>query len=78
MALMSYPGIPVISYKGFGGYISEEDCESRRIIIENHIIEQEINRNRTVYIKSFCMEMDTFEDSLRDSFKNPKLNEIKA
>ena len=31
MALMSYPNVPVIAYKGFGGFLEKEECEGKRI-----------------------------------------------
>ena len=64
MALMSYPHLPAIHYKGFGGFLEKEECEERRILIENEIAEYEIKRNQTVYIETYCMEFEGFESSL--------------
>jgi len=64
MALMSYPHLPAIHYKGFGGFLEKEECEERRILIENQIAEYEIKRNQTVYIETYCMEFEGFESSL--------------
>ena len=64
MALMSYPNVPAIAYKGFGGFLEKEECEERRILIENQIAEYEIKRNQTVYIETYCMEFEGFESSL--------------
>ena len=64
MALMSYPNLPAISYKGYGGFLEKEECENRRIIVENMIVDYEIRRGNTVYIKTFCMEMEAFETQL--------------
>ena len=71
MALMSYPDLPAIMYKGYGGYLDKEECESMRILAENEIAAYEIRRGNTVYIKTYCMEMESFESSM----KKDKLNE---
>ena len=65
MALMSYPNVPAIAYKGFGGYLEKEECEEMRITAENTVAGYEISRGNTVYIKTFCMEMDAFESQLK-------------
>lgn len=64
MALMSYPNMPAIAYKGYGGFLEKEECEDRRIIAENMIAEYEMRRGNTVYIETFCMEMEAFETQL--------------
>ena len=71
MALMSYPNVPAIMYRGYGGYLDKEECESMRILAENEISSYEIGRGNTVYIKTYCMEMESFESSV----KKDKLNE---
>ena len=71
MALMSYPNMPAIAYKGYGGFLEKEECEERRIIAENLIAEYEIRRGNTVYIETYCMEMEAFENQLQE---NKKLN----
>ena len=73
MALMSYPNMPAISYKGYGGFLEKEECEERRIIAENMIADYEMRRGNTVYIETFCMEMEAFETQLE---KNKELNKI--
>ena len=65
MALMSYPNVPAIAYKGFGGYFEKEECEEMRAAAENQIANFEMQRGNTVYIKTFCMEMDAFESQLK-------------
>ena len=65
MAMMSYPGVPVIAYKGFGGFLEKEECEEKRVAAENQIANFEMQRGNTVYIKTFCMEMDAFESQLK-------------
>ena len=73
MALMSYPNLPAIAYKGYGGFLSLEECEEKRILIENQIADFEIQRNNPVYIETYCMEFEAFESQLK---KKKDLNKI--
>ena len=73
MALMSYPNMPAIAYKGYGGFLEKEECEERRIIVENLIADYEIRRGNTVYIETYCMEMEAFETQFKE-----KQNKIKG
>ena len=73
-ALMSYPNIPAIMYKGFGGFLTLEECEEKKIIIENNIADMEIQRGNTVYIETYCMEFEAFESQLKE--KNKESNDI--
>ena len=73
MALMSYPNMPAIAYKGYGGFLEKEECEERRIIAENMIAEYEIRRGNTVYIETYCMEMEAFISGLD---KKKELNKM--
>ena len=73
MALMSYPNMPAIAYRGYGGFLEKEECEERRIIAENMIADYEMRRGNTVYIETFCMEMEAFETQLE---KKKELNKI--
>ena len=50
IALMSYPDFPAIAYKGYGGFLTLEECDSKRILIENQIADIEIQRGNSVYI----------------------------
>jgi len=75
MALMSYPNVPAIMYKGFGGFFENQECESKRIEIENMIASYETKRGNTVYIETYCMEMESFENSLR---KNNPINGLES
>ena len=61
MALMTYPDVNSIHYRGFGVYLEKEHCEERSIVIENYITDMELMRGKTVYVKTYCMEMDAFE-----------------
>ena len=71
MALMSYPNMPAIAYKGYGGFLEKEECEERRIIAENIIADYEMRRGNTVYIETYCMEMEAFQTQLE---KKKELN----
>ena len=71
MALMSYPNFPAITYKGYGGFLEKEECEERRIIAENMIADYEMRRGNTVYIETYCMEMEAFQTQLE---KKKELN----
>ena len=73
MALMSYPNTPAISYKGYGGFLSLEECENKKIIIENYIADIEMKRGNTVYVETYCMEMEAFKTQLE---KKKELNKI--
>ena len=74
MALMSYPNFPAITYKGYGGFLEKEECEERRIIAENMIADYEMRRGNTVYIETYCMEMEAFQTQLE---KKKELEEKK-
>jgi len=64
MALMSYPNMNAIAYRGFGGFLEKEECEERRVVAENMLADYEIRRGNTVYIETYCMEMEAFETQL--------------
>ena len=71
MALMSSPNMPAIMYKGYGGFLSLDECESKRVVIENYITDVEMQRGNTVYVETYCMEMEAFETQLE---KKKELN----
>ena len=73
MALMSYPNLPAISYKGYGRFLEKEECEERRIMAENLIADYEVRRGNTVYIETYCMEMEAFISGLD---KKKELNKM--
>ena len=75
MALMAYPHTPAIMYKGYGGFLSKEECEDKRIFTENMIANMEIQRENTVYIETYCMEFEAFESQLekKKELDNPDL-----
>jgi len=76
VALMSYPNFPGISYKGFGGYEKKEECEKMRVDAENIIANYEIARGNSVYIKTFCLEMEAFNSQLKKKEKLDEMNKI--
>ena len=66
MALIAFPGVPAISYKGYYAYHSPEECEAQRIPLENFMADVEAGRgNDTFYIQTYCLEMQAFEDQLK-------------
>ena len=75
MALMAYPNINAIHYKGYGGFNEKEECEATRTIIENMISQTEIDRGTPAFfIETFCMEMYAFPsqwDAPRKAPVNP-------
>ena len=73
MVLMSYPNMPAIAYKGYGGFFEKQECEDNRVIVENMVADYEMQRGNTVYIESYCMEMEAFTSGLD---KKKKLNRI--
>ena len=71
MVLMSYPNIPSIAYKGYGGFFEKQECEDNRALVENMVADYEMQRGNTVYIESYCMEMQAFDSQLK---KKKELN----
>ena len=69
MALMSYPNLSAIAYRGFGGFLEKEECEEQRIFAENIIANFEMQRGNTVYIETYCMEFETFENKFKEKKK---------
>ena len=71
MVLMSYPNMPAIAYKGYGGFFEKQECEDNRALVENMVADYEMQRGNTVYIESYCMEMKAFDSQLK---KKKELN----
>ena len=72
MALMSYPDLNAIHYKGFGGFTSQEECEEKRIMTENGIAEMEMSRGtQAIYIETYCLEFEAFPSQFNSPKKNP-------
>jgi len=74
LALMSYPNIPAILYKGFGGFLTLEECEEKRIVTRNQIREIETKLGRIAYIETYCLEVEAFESQLKKKEKLEKKN----
>ena len=72
MALMSYPNINAIHYKGYGGFNTLEECESRRVIVENMVAQMEMDRGTPSFVvETYCMEMYAFPSQFGAPRKNP-------
>ena len=72
IALIAFPGIPSINYKGYFAYHTKEDCEIQRAHLENFIVETETKKgNNVFYTQTYCLEMDAFQDQL-DNYKKEK------
>ena len=75
MALMSYPNLNAIHYKGFGGFTSLQECEDVRIVTENRIAEMEMSREApAVYIETYCLEFEAFPSQFDAPRRNPPEN----
>ena len=76
MALIAFPGVPAVSYKGYYAYHTIEACEAQRISLENFIADVEIKRGHNVfYIETYCLEMQAFQDQL-DNYEKNKLRGV--
>ena len=75
MALMAYPNINAIHYKGYGGFNEKEECEKSRPIIENMMANVEIDKGTpSFFIETFCMEMYAFPSQWGAPRKGDKVN----
>ena len=63
--------MPAIAYKGYGGFFEKQECEDNRALVENMVADYEMQRGNTVYIESYCMEMQAFDSQLK---KKKELN----
>ena len=67
MALLAFPGVPAIQYKGYYAYYTKEECETQRPHLENFIVDKEIGEEvPAFYVETYCLEMRAFEDQLRN------------
>ena len=73
IALMSYPNIPSIHYKGFFAYETEQACVERQVFFENVIADMEIQRGRVFYVKTFCLEIHAFPNQVEEYKKQKQL-----
>ncbi len=66
IALIAFPGVPSIQYKGYYAYHTKEACEIQRPHLENFIVEKELKEETPAfYIETYCLEMYAFPDQLR-------------
>jgi len=66
IALIAFPGVPALNYKGYYAYHSLETCEASRPSLENFIVDMEIRKgNNTFYVETYCLKMGAFEDQLK-------------
>ena len=72
MALMAYPNLNAIHYKGYGGFDKQEEYEERRIVIENFIAQNEMNKETPAFfVETYCMEMYAFPSQWKAPRKAP-------
>ena len=72
MALMSYPNMNAIHYKGYGGFEKQQECEERRTVIENFIAQNEMNKETPAFfVETYCMEMYAFPSQWEAPRKAP-------
>jgi len=70
IALIAFPGVPAIQYKGYYAYHTLEDCEMQKISLENFIVDRELQKGRTtMFVNSYCLEMQAFPDQLKKDEK---------
>ena len=75
MALLAYPNINAIHYNGYGGFNTPEECEERRVIVENMVAQMEIDRGTpSFFVETFCMEMYAFPSQWNAPRRNPPEN----
>ena len=66
IALIAFPGVSAIQYKGYYAYHTKEDCEVQRPSLENFIVDKELKRGKTtMYVETYCLEMQAFPDQLK-------------
>ena len=66
MAYIAYPDVAAIVYKGFGGYVEKEECESLLIDTENYVVDFEARQGRTtLYVNVACEEILAFPESIK-------------
>ena len=72
IALIAFPGVTTLHYKGYYAYHTQEGCEAQRVSLENFIMDMEIKKGRNVfYIQTYCLEMDAFQNQL-DNYRKEK------
>ena len=75
MALMAYPNINAIHYKGYGGFNTLTECEDRRVVVENMVAQMEMDRGTPSFlVETYCMEMYAFPSQWDAPRRNPPTN----
>ena len=65
IALIAFPGVSSINYKGYYAYHTKEECETQRISLENFIVDMELKRGKTtMFVDTYCLEMQAFPNQL--------------
>ena len=66
IALIAFPGVSAMQYKGYYAYHTKEECEMQRPSLENFIVDRELSKgSNPFYVKTYCLEMQAFEDQLK-------------
>ena len=76
LALIAFPDVSAIQYKGYYAYHTLEECESQRPHLENFIVEKELREGiPAFYLETYCLEMEAFDDQLK-KYKEDKENGV--
>jgi hypothetical protein len=72
LALLAFPGEPVIQYKGFYAYHTLEECEMQKMSLETFIVKNEMMKGlkTAIYVETYCLEMQAFLDQLKKYKEN--------
>jgi len=73
IALMSYPNIPSIHYKGFFAYETEQACVEKQVFFENIIADIEMQTGRSFWVQTYCLEMHAFPSQIEEFKKQNQL-----
>ena len=66
IALIAFPGVPAMNYKGYYAYHTKKDCEIQRPSLENFIVDRELEKGHNAfYVETYCLEMHAFPDQLK-------------
>ena len=67
LALIAFPDLPAINYKGYYAYHTKEDCEIQKMSLENFIVESQMRKGlkTAIYVETFCLEMQAFPEQLK-------------
>jgi len=77
LALIAFPDLPAINYKGYYAYHTKEDCEIQKISLENFIVDMELKRGKTtIFVDTYCLEMQAFQNQLK-KYKEEKQKGIR-